>query len=148
MTMRIPMLPHSLRSISANFARAAVLIVTLCVAAITDAGEGAAATESCTPSGELRGDAKRGAPLHLQHCAACHGVDGKAEVIVMHMDEPPKDQSDAAHMKTLPDEYLYLIVCKGGAALGKNFIMPKFGDVISDQDIRDIIAWIRTFSGT
>ena len=51
-------------------------------------------------------------------------------------------------MKTLPDEYLYLVICKGGTALGKNFIMPEFGGVISDQDIRDLIAWIRTFSGT
>ena len=103
---------------------------------------------TCVPSGELRGDAKRGAPLHLQHCAACHGIDGKSEVIVMHIDEPPKDQSDPVYMKTLPDEYLYLVICKGGAALGKNFIMPEFSGVISDQDIRDLIAWIRTFSGT
>ena len=66
----------------------------------------------------------------------------------MHMDEPPKDQSDPVYMRTLPDEYLYLVICRGGAAVGKNFIMPKFGDVISDQDIRDVIAWIRTFSGT
>lgn len=118
------------------------------MAGIANVGGGAASAESCAPSGELRGDAKRGAPLHLQHCAACHGVDGKAEVIVMHMDEPPNDQSDPVYMRTLPDEYLYLVICRGGAAVGKNFIMPKFGDVISDQDIRDIIAWIRTFSGT
>ena len=126
----------------------AIPIVALFAAGIAHAGAGAAATGSCAPSGELRGDEKRGAALHLQHCAACHGVDGKAEVIVMHMDEPPKDQSDPSYMRTLPDEYLYLVICRGGAAVGKNFIMPKFGDVISDQEIRDIITWIRTFSGT
>ena len=32
--------------------------------------------------------------------------------------------------------------------LGKNFIMPKFSDVISNQDTRDVIARIRNFSGT
>jgi mono/diheme cytochrome c family protein len=108
----------------------------------------ASKAQACMPTGELRGDARRGAPLHLQHCAACHGVDGKSEVIVMHMDEAPKDQSDPVYMKTLPDEYLYMVICKGGAALGKNFIMPEFAGVVSDQDIRDLIAWIRTFSGT
>jgi mono/diheme cytochrome c family protein len=122
----------------------AVLFLT-CVA---EADATAPKAQACTPTGELRGDAKRGAPLHLQHCAGCHGVDGKAEVIVMHMDEPPKDQSDPVYMKTLPDEYIYLVICKGGAALGKNFIMPEFAGVVSDQDIRDLIAWIRTFSGT
>jgi len=130
------------------FRSCAITVAALFMAGIANVGGGAASAESCAPSGELRGDAKRGAPLHLQHCAACHGVDGKAEVIVMHMDEPPKDQSDPVYMRTLPDEYLYLVSCRGGAAVGKNFIMPKFGDVISDQDIRDVIAWIRTFSGT
>lgn len=139
---------HSPAPVAACLARAVVLTTALALAGIVNADKGAAADESCVPSGKLRGDAKPGAALHLQHCAACHGIDGKAEVIVMHMDEPPKDQSDPAYMKSLPDEYLYLVICKGGAAVGKNFIMPKFGDVISDRDIRDIIAWIRTFSET
>ena len=123
-------------------------VLVLLLAGIGHASGADSDAPTCAPSGELRGDARRGAPLHLQHCAACHGVDGKSEVIVMHMDEPPKDQSDPDYMKTLPDEYMYLVICKGGAALGKNFIMPEFGGVISDQDIRDLIAWIRTFSGT
>ena len=75
-------------------------------------------------------------------------MDGKAEVIVLHMDTPPKDQSDASYMKTLPDEYLYLAICKGGQDIGKNFVMPAWGGYLSDQDIRDLIAWVRTFSGT
>jgi mono/diheme cytochrome c family protein len=129
------------------FPHIAVLIAVLSLADVARASDAAPAA-GCQPGGEIRGDAARGAPLHLRHCAGCHGVDGKSEVIVMHMDEPPKDQSDPVYMKTLPDEYLYLVICKGGAALGKNFIMPQFSDVISDQDIRDLIAWIRTFSGT
>ena len=81
-------------------------------------------------------------------CEACHGADGKAEVIVLHMDTPPKDQSDPVYMKTLPDAYLYLAICRGGLGVGKNFIMPAWGDLLSDQDIKDLVAQIRTFSGT
>ena len=103
---------------------------------------------NCTPLGEIRGDVERGAALHARHCAECHGADGKAEVIVMHMDVPPKDQSDAIYMKTLPDAYLYLAICRGGEGVGKNFIMPAWGDLLSDQDIKDLVAQIRTFSGT
>ncbi|MEZ5564874.1 MAG: c-type cytochrome [Gammaproteobacteria bacterium] len=103
---------------------------------------------NCTPLGQLRGDTDRGAALHLKDCAECHGVDGKAEVLVAHMDTPPRDQSDATYMKTLPDEYLYLAICRGGEGVGKNIIMPAWGDVLSDQDIKDLIAQIRTFSGT
>ena len=112
------------------------------------ADESALKSGNCTPAGELRGDAGRGAALHLQHCAECHGADGKAEVIVLHMDQPPKDQSDPIYMKTLADAYLYLAVCKGGVGVGRNFIMPAWGDLLSDQDIKDLVAQIRSFSGT
>lgn len=115
---------------------------------VAQSEESALKSGNCSPTGELRGDAGRGAALHLQHCAECHGADGKAEVIVLHMDTPPKDQSDPAYMQTLADAYLYLVVCKGGVGVGRNFIMPAWGDVLTDQDIRDLIAQIRSFSGT
>lgn len=110
--------------------------------------ESALKAVNCTPLGEIRGDVERGAALHVKHCAECHGADGKAEVIVLHMDTPPKDQSDPVYMKTLPDAYLYLAICRGGEGVGKNFIMPAWGDLLSDQDIKDLVAQIRTFSGT
>lgn len=114
-----------------------------------DDGPVAALTaNNCSPSGELRGDPERGSDLHLKHCADCHGVDGRADVIVMHMDVPPADQSDPAYMQTLPDAFLYLAICKGGLAVGRNGVMPAWGDVLSDQDIRDLVAHIRSFSGT
>lgn len=112
------------------------------------AAEPALRSTNCSPAGDLRGDPERGADLHLKHCADCHGVDGQANVIVMHMDVPPRDQSDAAYMKVLPDAYLYLVTCKGGAAVGKNGVMPAWGDVLSDQDLKDLVAHIRSLSGT
>lgn len=103
---------------------------------------------NCTPLGQLRGDVERGAALHRKDCAECHGVDGKAGVMVMHMDTPPADQSDATYMKTLPDEYLYLAICRGGKGVGRNISMPAWGESLSDQDIKDLVAQIRIFSGT
>jgi len=100
------------------------------------------------PAGELRGDAAKGGDLHGKYCAECHGASGKGDVIVMHMDTPPRDQSDPAYMKTLPDSFLYLAVCKGGEAVGRSFIMPAWGDLLSDQEIKDLVARIRSFSGT
>lgn len=132
--------------------RIATLIVSMLlgsgVAAAADGAATAAATNKCAPTGELRGNAEKGKALHATNCADCHGLDGKAQVIVMHMDVTPKDQSDPAYMKTLPDAYLYLAICKGGEAVGKNHVMAGWGHVLSDQDIRDLIAWVRTFSGT
>jgi cytochrome c553 len=64
------------------------------------------------------------------------------------MDTPPKDQSDPVYMQTLPDAYLYLAVCRGGEGVRKNVIMPAWGGLLSDQDIKDLVAQIRSFSGT
>lgn len=128
--------------------RVAVVLAAAFTSWAAAGAESALKAVNCTPLGEIRGDVERGAALHVKHCAECHGVDGKAEVIVMHMDVPPKDQSDPVYMKTLPDAYLYLAICRGGEGVGKNFIMPAWGDLLSDQDIKDLVAQIRTFSGT
>lgn len=110
--------------------------------------DSALVTNDCTPQGELRGDPARGKALHLQDCAECHGETGKVDVIVMHMDEPPKDQSDPEYMSTLTDAFLYLAICRGGVPVGRSIVMPAWGDYYSDQDIKDLVAHIRSFSGT
>jgi mono/diheme cytochrome c family protein len=110
--------------------------------------ESALVTNQCGPSGELRGDAVAGQKLHAQHCVACHGLTGGADVVVMHMDETPPDQSDPEYMKTLPDEYLYIAICRGGEGVGKSYVMSPWGDYFTDQEIKDMVAWVRTFSDT
>ena len=97
---------------------------------------------------DLRGDADNGKKLHLEHCAACHGLTGAADVVVMHMDETPPDQSDPEYMRNLPDGYLYLAICRGGEGIGKSVVMSPWGDFFTHDEIRDLIAWIRTFSAT
>ena len=112
----------------------------------TEAAENnALAVNNCAPSGELRGDAERGDVLHKQHCVACHGLTGAADVVVMHMDETPPDQSDPEYMNNIPDAYLYLAICKGGEGIGKSYVMSPWGDFFTDQEIRDMIAFVRTF---
>lgn len=129
-------------------------MLTLLIAAITtvqvsaDDKSLALETNNCAPTGDLRGDAERGAALHVENCAECHGYDGKAEVIVMHMDEPPRDETDVEYMKTLSDLFLYLAICKGGEPVGRSLVMPGWGDYFTDQEIRDLIAHVRTFSDT
>ncbi|MDP6436789.1 MAG: cytochrome c [Gammaproteobacteria bacterium] len=112
------------------------------------AGTDALSTNNCGPTGDLRGDPENGKELHYKHCVSCHGLTGEADVVVMHMDETPRDQSDPEFMKTLPDSYLYLAICRGGEGVGRSFVMSPWGDFFTDQEIKDMIAWIRTFSDT
>ncbi len=130
-----------------GFAGLAVLLAGLVSAQVAEE-QSALATDNCVPAGDLRGDAARGAELHLENCAECHGASGKTDVIVMHMDVPPKDQSDPEYMRTLTDAFLYLAVCQGGEAVGRSAVMQGWGDYFSDQQIKDLIAHMRGFSGT
>ena len=128
------------------------LVLILQVAAWTAAhAEMVSAEESnnCAPAPEnLRGDAENGQDLHEEHCVACHGLTGAADVVVMHMDSTPPDQSDPEYMKNLTDGYLYLAICRGGEGIGKSYVMSPWGDFFTHDEIRDMIAWIRTFSDT
>lgn len=127
---------------------AALLLLGAAAVAQVAEEDSALATVDCVPTGELRGDPARGKALHLDNCAECHGATGKTDVIVMHMDEPPRDQSDAEYMSTLSDAFLYLAICRGGEAVGRSVVMPAWGDYFSDQQIKDMVAHIRSFSGT
>ncbi|UCG71766.1 MAG: c-type cytochrome [Chromatiales bacterium] len=135
------------RSIAPALIAVLTLAGSIALAQVTEQDTALAAND-CTPQGELRGDPARGKELHLQDCAECHGETGKVDVIVMHMDVPPKDQSDPAYMGTLTDAFLYLAICRGGAPVGRSIVMPAWGDYYSDQDIKDLVAHIRSFSGT
>lgn len=133
---------------------AATMIMTILAALLlTGSPAGAAkstsalATDACKPAGELRGDADSGANLHVRHCATCHGADGSGDVM-MRNEVPPRDQSDPEYMSTLTDEFLYTAICEGGEAVGMHYVMPAWGDALSDGDIKDLIAYIRSFSGT
>jgi len=48
-------------------------------------------------------------------------------------------------MDQLPDEYLIMIIKKGGAYMGKIATMPAWEKRLSDDQIKSIVAYIRTF---
>ena len=48
-------------------------------------------------------------------------------------------------MEQLPDDYLFLIIKKGGAYMGKMATMPAWEKRLSDEQIHAIVAHIRTF---
>ena len=53
--------------------------------------------------------------------------------------------ADKAYMASVTDEYLVLVIKKGGAAVGKMATMPAWEKRLSDEEIRSIVAHIRQF---
>lgn len=92
-----------------------------------------------------RADAGKGKASYDQLCTSCHGAGGKGDgVAAAALNPRPRDFTDAAYMSGLKDEYLFDLVKKGGAAVGKSALMPAWGGALSDEQIRDVIAYVRT----
>ncbi len=93
------------------------------------------------------GDAQKGGPLYKQNCVVCHGESGKGDGPgAAALNPRPRDFTDKAYMSTLDDKKILEIVQKGGAAVGKSPLMPPMGGALSEAQIQDIVAYVRTLA--
>jgi mono/diheme cytochrome c family protein len=88
------------------------------------------------------GDPEHGAQLFKRYCRGCHGPDGRgaAHTFMPHIANLTKKD----YIEFLPDSFLFTVITEGGAAVGKSGYMPSWTSVLSEQDIKDVIAHIRT----
>ncbi len=94
------------------------------------------------------GDAEAGAVHYQQYCASCHGPTGKGDGPVgAALDPTPADHSDASYMDALSDEHLFKVVKYGGTAVDRSPLMAPWGGTLSDAEIVDVIAFVRSLSG-
>ncbi|MFQ5946869.1 MAG: c-type cytochrome [Anaerolineae bacterium] len=94
-----------------------------------------------------QGNAEKGKALYTQYCPSCHGETGKGDgPAAAALNPKPRDLTDTAYVAKLKDEYLFAIIAKGGAAVGKSPLMPPWSAALKDEDIRDVIAFIRSLA--
>lgn len=107
-------------------------------------------------TGDAGGDARmpdlaRGEAIYVEACAACHGADleGQADWRSPGPDgrlpAPPHDET--GHTWHHPDRMLLDITMRGTAAVvggGYESDMPGFGDAYSEDELRDVLDWIKT----
>ncbi|WP_353642146.1 cytochrome c [Mesorhizobium sp. WSM2239] len=93
----------------------------------------------------------RGAKLYAKHCAACHGArlegqpNWKSPLPSGRLPAPPHDAS--GHTWHHPDGVLFRVTKEGAAAIvggGYESDMPGFGEILGDEDIRAILAFIKS----
>ncbi len=98
------------------------------------------------------GNAERGKLIYARRCALCHGEEGDgAGPGAERLNPPPRDFTEGQYkFKTtgfddiVPnDADLFRMIRDGMPGTA----MPGWGDMLSDQDIRDVIAFIKTFAG-
>jgi mono/diheme cytochrome c family protein len=106
-------------------------------AADPDSSDGAA------PAGLAR-DPARGRELFLRYCSGCHGPDGRGEAKTFQPNVGNLAVKEL--MDQLPDEYLFTVIKNGGAAVGKNAAMPAWKRQLSDQDVWDVVSFVRSLA--
>jgi len=94
-------------------------------------------------AGDLpKGDAERGAKLYSRYCRGCHGEEGRGDGLVFmpHVNNLTKK----GYIENLPDDYLVLAINKGGPGIGKSDYMPAWEGTLSQEQVSDLVAFIRS----
>lgn len=107
-----------------------VLVWVVCLAGTMSASRAAMAQ-----------DAKAGEATFRQFCVTCHGSTGKGNgPAAAGLNPKPSDLSATSKS----DADIKKIIKGGGASSGLSPAMPAWGAALSDQDISNVVAYIRS----
>ena len=96
---------------------------------------------------QTKGDPKAGKAKYDANCIGCHGATGKGDgAAAAALNPKPQDHTDGKVMNVLTDKYLFDIIKEGGKAVQKAAIMPAANKKLTDQDISDMVAYIRSLA--
>ena len=94
-------------------------------------------------------DLAAGQKIFASVCAACHGPAGRADPanpVVQALDPKPADLSDPLFNSREPAEDWNIVVTHGGPALGLSAAMPAQQGALSEDDIRNVVAYAKTLA--
>lgn len=99
-------------------------------------------TAFAAPGNPTNGKAKY---LENMRCSACHGETGKGDgPAAVALNPKPRNYTDCKEMGKRGDTELFKAIKEGGQAVGLSPLMVPFGSQLSDQEIWDVLAFIRS----
>ena len=91
--------------------------------------------------------ATEGQKLYMAYCSSCHGDKGRGDGAAgKALPVKPADHTDGNVMNSFSDEFLVTIISKGVAAVGKSSFMPAWGGVLKDNQLQDLLAYLRSIA--
>jgi mono/diheme cytochrome c family protein len=107
----------------------------------------AAPAEDAVPLPRDTSDASviRGSIAFRTYCVLCHGTGGKGDgrAARMYMPRP-------ANLTVSPfnDKYKEMIIRGGGESMGRSSFMPPWGGELTEEQIHDLVAFLRELRKT
>ena len=81
----------------------------------------------------------------VRFCAKCHGNDGKGDGPQADaLTTKPRDFTDCGRMKTISDDTIFTAIKEGGEAVHLSKDMPAWKDGMEDDEIHDLVAYVRS----
>jgi mono/diheme cytochrome c family protein len=88
--------------------------------------------------------ATAGKPIYDVQCASCHGAGGKGDGPAGQALTPPAANLIES-VANFADDYLHYRIAEGGTMDPYNSSMPPFKNVLSDDEIWQVVSYINTF---
>lgn len=83
--------------------------------------------------------------IYNTYCVQCHGLHRNGTgVNVPALSTKPRDHTDSKGMGSLPDDEIFNAIKSGGQAVNKSVLMPAWGGVLDDQQIHEMVHYLRT----
>lgn len=89
-------------------------------------------------------DPTEGKQWYYSYCIACHGwtLQGDGPVAI-DLDPRPRTLTKGSYMGKKTNLELFTVIKGGGTAASLSSSMPDWGNILQDQDIWNVVAWIR-----
>ena len=83
----------------------------------------------------------RGEVVYKSNCILCHGVNGDGKGRAAKLYNPPPADLTRSDKN---DDYKAMIIRMGGKAMGRSEVMPPWESQLSDQELNDLLAYLRS----
>ena len=110
--------------------RIALIVAALAVAA-------AAGPPTAHPA--ATGDSNNGKARYEQYCVVCHGPRGLGDGPMAKATNPPATRLTTTEIRNKTDQDLLAVI-----ADGKGGIMPAWRGILTEQELQDVVAYVRT----
>ena len=81
---------------------------------------------------------------YKNYCWQCHGIEANGMgVNIIDMSVQPRDHTSPKAMRGRSDADLFKVIKEGGLSIDKSVLMPPWKDSLSDDEINDLVKYLR-----